>query len=80
MPIYLSKSILLIKVKAKDTTYYINYMELLSISYSEDTLLFIFKNGITLFLDRKGNNIIRICEMANNILDYMQGLENNYYN
>lgn len=80
VPIYLSKSILLIKVKVKDTTYYINYIELLSISYSDDTLLFIFKNGITLFLDRKGNNIIRICEMAKNILNYMQGLENNYYN
>ncbi|MCR5705318.1 MAG: hypothetical protein K6G48_00750 [Acholeplasmatales bacterium] len=80
VPIYLSKSLMLIKLKSMGSIYYINYLEVKYISYNEKNLLFIFKNGMSLFIDKKGNNISRICEMASNILNYIHKLEFNYYN
>ena len=80
VPIYLSHTLLLIRLKDNDNVYYINYKELLYTAYNEERILFIFKNGSYLFINKRGNNIRRIEEMTKKILAYITYLENDYYN
>ena len=79
VPIYLNRKLMLIKFKNKEKIYYINYFAINLISYNDNTILIILKNGDKIFLDKEKNNVKKKMDMASSILEYVKYLINEYY-
>ena len=80
VPIYFSKSLMLFKIRDDYFNYYINYNQLLSMSYNDKMVVAIFKNGEILCIDETKNDIRKYDNMCKTINNYINYLENDYYN
>ncbi len=78
-PIYLTNKLMFIKFREGEKIYYINYFAINFMSYNENTIFVIFKNGILLSFNKSKNNIKKKEEMIHKVLEYMNYLENSFY-
>lgn len=71
IPLYISKFILLIRIKVKDDEYYINYFNTIYFSYGIDSLNIIFRDKNSLNLRISHYRYKKICENIKKVCDYI---------
>ena len=73
IPIYFSEGMLLFNLKCKQTSYFINFFNVLKVCFEDDVII-IFKNNTILHLEVSKKILFQEMTKINKVLDYVRKL------